>query len=116
MSDQENARHLANLQLPFLVTDTEHLRCEEEHWNNNQPAHHWENQLPGLFDPMSPKPSNHDDAFTEAATVYFGAATILSPLIEDAAAKHLSRRRDKEIKKEEGPFLPSTGDPVQPDY
>ena len=52
----------------------------------------------------------------DAATVYFGAATLLSPLIEDAAAKHLSRRKEKEIKVGE-PFVePATGEPVQPDF
>lgn len=116
MSDQENARQLANLQLPFLVTDTEHLRREEDHWHNNQQALQWESQLPGLFPDLVPNPSHQDDSLMEAATVYFGAATLLSPLIEDAAAKHLSRRKEKEIKMGE-PFVePATGEPVQPDF
>lgn len=114
MSDQEQARRLAEIQLPFLITDTEDLRRVQEAEPKNEAAIQWEAQLPGLFDDLVPRGPSHDDSLSQAATIYFGATTLLSPLIEEAAARHLARRKEKEIELD-STAAPQTGGSKIPD-
>lgn len=115
MSDQEQARHLAETQLPFLITDSEELRRIQESEPKNEAAIQWEAQLPGLFDELVPRgPSHEDDSLSQAAMIYFGATTLLSPLIEEAAAKHLAKRKEKENDQDSITF-PRMGESTNPD-
>ena len=114
MSDQEHARRLAEIQLPFLITDKDDLSKAQDAEPKNEAALQWEAQLPGLFDDLVPRGPGDDDSFGQAAMIYFGATTLLSPLIEEAAAKHLSRRREKEMD-DQTILPPSSGQPRIPE-
>jgi len=89
MSDQEHIRQLAELTTPLVIDTVEPTVRDEELWNRHKQALATEMSASAVFQ----EPPPEANPLATAATVYFAATAALSPLLEDLAATHMSRRK-----------------------